>query len=193
MSPKSTADPAPLKLGAHMSIAGGYDRAVRAAGAVGFQTVQLFTKNNNQWKGAAITDAHVAAFRAALDETGVVDPVSHASYLINLAAPGDELYAKSVAALADELTRSWVGQWPQLPDAMTEAAGYVAPTTVQLAGLTVPMGVTSASDDPIHPLEVGVEWVAAAPYASLRTVALADIGTDPGTLGTACLDALNDL
>ena len=43
----------PVKLGAHMSIAGGCDRAVRAAHAVGFQTVQLFTKNNNQWKAAA--------------------------------------------------------------------------------------------------------------------------------------------
>jgi deoxyribonuclease-4 len=105
MSPKSTADPAPLKLGAHMSIAGGYDRAVRAAGAVGFQTVQLFTKNNNQWKGAAITDAHVAAFRAALDETGVVDPVSHASYLINLASPDEALWGKSIDAMVVEVER----------------------------------------------------------------------------------------
>ena len=43
----------PAKFGAHMSIAGGCDRAVRAAHAIGFQTVQLFTKNNNQWNGPA--------------------------------------------------------------------------------------------------------------------------------------------
>jgi pimeloyl-ACP methyl ester carboxylesterase len=110
-----------------------------------------------------------------------------------LAAAAARMRESSPPWLADELTRSWVGQWPQLPDAMTEAARYVAPTTIQLAGLTVPMGVASASDDPVHPLEVGVEWVAAAPYASLRTVTLADIGTDPGTLGTACLAALNDV
>ena len=94
--------------------------------------------------------------------------------------------------LAAELTRSWVGQWPDLPDAMTEAAQYVAPTSGQLATLAVPMGVASASDDPIHPLEVGVEWVAAAPYASLRTVTLAQIGAAPGALGIACLAALAD-
>ena len=41
------------KFGAHMSIAGGCDRAVWAAHAVGFATVQLFTKNNNQWKAPA--------------------------------------------------------------------------------------------------------------------------------------------
>ena len=68
----------------------------------------------------------------------------------------------------------------------------MAPTSGQLATLAVPMGVASASDDPIHPLEVGVEWVAAAPYASMRTVTLAQIGAAPGALGIACLAALAD-
>jgi deoxyribonuclease-4 len=105
MPRESTSPLPPLKLGAHMSIAGGYDRAVRAAHAVGFGTVQLFTKNNNQWKGAPITDAHVAAFRGALDETGVVDPVSHASYLINLASPDETLWEKSIDAMTVEVER----------------------------------------------------------------------------------------
>jgi pimeloyl-ACP methyl ester carboxylesterase len=95
--------------------------------------------------------------------------------------------------LADELTRSWLGQWPALPDALEEASRYVAPTCAQLEGLSVPMGVTSAVDDPVHPLEVGLEWVAAAPRAALRTVTLADIGADPGALGAACLAALGDV
>jgi pimeloyl-ACP methyl ester carboxylesterase len=95
--------------------------------------------------------------------------------------------------LADELTRSWVGQWPELPDAMEAAARYVAPTSGQLEMLTAPMGVVSAADDPIHPVEVGVEWVAAAPYASLRTITLVELGTDPAALGAACLAALSDL
>jgi pimeloyl-ACP methyl ester carboxylesterase len=95
--------------------------------------------------------------------------------------------------LADELTRSWVGQWPDLPDAMEAAARFVAPTCAQLETLVTPMGVASASDDPIHPLEVGVEWVAAAPSASLRTVTLAQIGADPAALGAACVAALSDI
>jgi len=104
-----------------------------------------------------------------------------------------QMRASSPAWLADELTRSWVGQWPQLPDAMEEAASYVAPTCPELEGLTAPMGVASASDDPIHPLEVGIEWVAAAPRAALRTVTLDQIGADPGALGAACLAALWDV
>jgi pimeloyl-ACP methyl ester carboxylesterase len=110
-----------------------------------------------------------------------------------LVAATARMRASSPAWLADELTRSWVGQWPDLPDAMEAAAHYAAPTPSQLETLTTPMGVVSASDDPIHPVEVGVEWVTAAPNASLRTLTLADFGTDPAALGAACLAALNDL
>jgi len=95
--------------------------------------------------------------------------------------------------LAAELTRSWVGQWPALPDAMDAAARYVAPTARELAGLTVPMGVAAATDDPIHPVEVAVEWASAAPAAALRTFTLDQLGADPGVLGAACVAALAEL
>src|SRR3954462_9390020 len=93
------------KFGAHMSIAGGCDRAVRAAQALGFQTVQLFTKNNNQWKVPALTEAQVSAFRVALVESGIVDPVVHNSYLINLASPDDALWNRSIDAMTVEVER----------------------------------------------------------------------------------------
>ena len=95
----------PRKFGAHMSIAGGCDRAVRAAQAVNFETVQLFTKNNNQWNAPALSAEHVAAFRLALDETGIVDPVAHTSYLINLGSPDDTLWQKSIDAMTVEVER----------------------------------------------------------------------------------------
>jgi len=88
-----------------MSIAGGCDRAVLAASRVGFQTVQLFTKNNNQWKAPELTEAHCAAFRRALAETGVSGPVAHNSYLINLASPDDVLWNKSIDAMVVEVER----------------------------------------------------------------------------------------
>ena len=110
-----------------------------------------------------------------------------------LVAATSRMRASSPQWLAEELTRSWVGQWPALPDAMTAAAHYVAPTSGQLATLAVPLGVAAASDDPVHPLEVGVEWIAAAPYASMRTVTLEQIGSDPSSLGTACMAALDDV
>jgi hypothetical protein len=42
----------------------------------------------------------------------------------------------------------------------------------------------------VHPVEVAVEWVTAAPRAALRTVTLDEIGADPAVLGAACVSAL---
>jgi pimeloyl-ACP methyl ester carboxylesterase len=109
-----------------------------------------------------------------------------------LVSATSQMRASSPPWLADELTRSWAGQWPSLPDAMEAASRYVSPTGAELRRLTVPMGVAAASDDPVHPLEVGLEWVAAAPRAALRTVTLDDMGVDPSVLGAACLAALLD-
>ncbi|BBZ75394.1 hypothetical protein MANY_07310 [Mycolicibacterium anyangense] len=109
-----------------------------------------------------------------------------------LAATTARMRASSPAWLADELTRSWLGQWPELPDAMDEAAGYVCPTTAALERLAVPMGVVAATDDPIHPLEVALEWVSAAPRAAVRTVTLDEFGPQPAVLGAACVAALQE-
>jgi pimeloyl-ACP methyl ester carboxylesterase len=104
-----------------------------------------------------------------------------------------QMQASSPRWLADELTRSWVGQWPALPDAMEQASRYCAPTCAELAGLSTPMGVVAATDDPVHPLEIGLEWAAAAPRAAMRTITLDELGSDPTVLGAACLAALLDV
>lgn len=93
-------------LGAHMSIAGGYYKAADAAGALGMETVQLFTKNNNQWRAKEITDEDVSLFRQSIETHGLKHPCSHASYLINMGSPDVELWQKSVDAYTHELERA---------------------------------------------------------------------------------------
>ena len=110
-----------------------------------------------------------------------------------LAATTTQMRSSSPPWLADELARSWRAQWPQLPDAMEEAAAYVAPTRSDLTRLAAPLAVVGAVDDPIHPLQVAVDWATAAPRAALRTVTLDEIGLDPAALGAACLAALAGL
>ena len=92
--------------GSHLSIAGGYYKAVDAAAELGFETVQLFTKNNNQWAGKPLTDEDIRQFRAAIERTGIQRPCAHDSYLINLASPDDLLWEKSLNALVEELHRA---------------------------------------------------------------------------------------
>ena len=95
-----------VKIGAHMSIAGGYYKAVEAASQFSMDVVQLFTKNNNQWAAKPIADVDCKLFREALERTGVSRPLSHASYLINLASPKDELWQKSIDSMVIELQRA---------------------------------------------------------------------------------------
>jgi deoxyribonuclease-4 len=93
-------------LGAHQSISGGYYRAVELAHELDCDCVQLFTKNNNQWRAKELTDDDAERFRGALDRLGVRHPLSHDSYLINLASPDDALWNRSVDAFHVELVRA---------------------------------------------------------------------------------------
>ncbi|HTI51496.1 MAG TPA: TIM barrel protein, partial [Planctomycetaceae bacterium] len=93
-------------IGAHMSIAGGYYKAIEQAATLGMTTCQLFTKNNNQWRAKPLTSPEVDDFRRVLRETGVSHPCAHDSYLINLASPNDELWNKSLDAFVVELERA---------------------------------------------------------------------------------------
>ena len=93
-------------LGAHMSVAGGYYKAIDRGADVGCQCIQVFTKNNNQWKAPEITDQHVQQFKDKVAEHKIKYLLSHASYLINLASPKEELRQKSIAAMVIELQRA---------------------------------------------------------------------------------------
>lgn len=93
-------------LGAHMSIAGGLYKAVEAGAALGMDTVQIFTKNNNQWRSVPLSDQSVDLFQQTLAATGLRHPIAHASYLINLASPNDDLWRQSLQAFVDEMRRA---------------------------------------------------------------------------------------
>lgn len=95
-----------LRIGAHMSVAGGVSKAVDRAVAHGCEALQIFTKNASQWRGKPLDPAEVKAFRRRIDETGITPVVSHASYLINLATTFPVLREQSLAAFADELDRA---------------------------------------------------------------------------------------
>lgn len=94
-----------LWLGAHMSIAGGLDKAIDHALAVESDAVQVFTKNQRQWNAKPIADEDAERFRSRMKESGLKGVVAHNSYLINLASQKDDLWEKSIAAMRDELER----------------------------------------------------------------------------------------
>ena len=93
------------RLGAHVSIAGGVDKAVLTAREVGCQALQIFVKSSNQWRAAPFREGEVERFRANLAATGIGPVVAHDSYLINLCSPEAALWEKSLEAFLVELDR----------------------------------------------------------------------------------------
>jgi deoxyribonuclease-4 len=92
-------------LGAHVSVAGGLDKAFARATKSGCTALQIFTKNANRWHVKPISAIEATAFRQAWHESGIGPVVAHDAYLINLASPKSDVWEKSKNALRDELCR----------------------------------------------------------------------------------------
>ena len=95
-----------LRIGAHMSVAGGVSKAVDRAVLHGCESLQIFTKNANRWQSQPLDPVEIKRFRARLAETAIAPAVSHASYLINLATTMPKLRTMSIEGLVDELDRA---------------------------------------------------------------------------------------
>src|SRR5262245_2268256 len=85
-------------LGAHLSIAGGMHHAIEQALRLGCTTVQVFVKNQRQWRAAPLRPDDLNRWRELLATPEFGPTLAHASYLINLAAASPELYEQSQAA-----------------------------------------------------------------------------------------------
>ena len=95
-----------MLLGAHMSIAGGVDKAFERGQHAGCDVIQIFTRNNNQWDAPPLTHKQAAQFIAQKKKTGINCVAAHDCYLINIASPDKMLREKSQQALIDEVERA---------------------------------------------------------------------------------------
>jgi deoxyribonuclease-4 len=94
-----------LAFGAHVSVAGGVDKAFARADEFAMEAIQVFTKSERQWKARPLENEVVERWYSERARTGIEKIVSHASYLINLASPKDDLRLKSILAFQEELER----------------------------------------------------------------------------------------
>lgn len=93
-----------MLLGAHMSIAGGVEKSITRGREIGCRAIQIFTKNNNQWKAKPLGTEEIRQFKE-LREVSRMFVMGHTSYLINLASPDDDLWKKSVESFLTEMER----------------------------------------------------------------------------------------
>lgn len=94
-------------LGAHVSTAGGVDKAIDRALIIGATAMQIFVKNNMQWFAAApFTAPELRAFHEHAERARLGSVFGHSGYMINLAAANPDFLAKSRRALKEELLRA---------------------------------------------------------------------------------------
>lgn len=102
----------PMLLGAHTSIAGGIDKAIERGASLNCTTIQIFTKNSNQWTGKALGPDEVERFHLLRKKSQINPVIAHDSYLINIGSGNKGLWDKSINALIDEIERCRILEIP---------------------------------------------------------------------------------
>ncbi|MFQ5904052.1 MAG: deoxyribonuclease IV, partial [Candidatus Binatia bacterium] len=90
---------------AHMSIAGGVDKALLEGKKVDCDVIQIFTKSSRQWAAQPYSKEEIQNFLHNQKETGIVTVIAHDSYLLNLGSPDEGLRKRSIQAFIDEMER----------------------------------------------------------------------------------------
>jgi len=95
-----------MRLGFHISIAGGLAKVVPRALRRGCTTLQLFSSSPVQWERPPLDAEECQQFLQQLAAYNIQPHFVHASYLLNVASPNQELRQRSISHLGDELQRA---------------------------------------------------------------------------------------
>ncbi|UCE05616.1 MAG: deoxyribonuclease IV, partial [bacterium] len=95
-----------MLIGAHVSISGGLDQAPLRGEEIGCTAIQIFTKNQMQWKARPLSNQEIEQYQQSLINSSIQSIVAHDSYLINLGSPEEKLLKKSRQAFLDEMDRA---------------------------------------------------------------------------------------
>ena len=95
-----------MRLGFHISIAGGLSQVLPRALRLGCETIQFFSRNPRAWRDSLIHRDEIQKFKEALAQTDIFPIFLHTPYLLNLASQNQDLYARSISYLGDELEQA---------------------------------------------------------------------------------------
>jgi len=96
-----------MRIGCHVSISGGVDRAVQNALERKCTAFQIFTRNPRGWRAKELGSAEISRYKSSLEESGIErsDTCAHMPYLPNLASTNLQGHAKSTDTLVSEVER----------------------------------------------------------------------------------------
>ncbi len=90
-----------MKVGAHVSSAGGMDKAIDRGQAMGAEAIQMFISSPQGWAFKPIAPSVKEAFREKAVQAGIGPTFLHCIYLVSLGSPTEENLQKSVGALTN--------------------------------------------------------------------------------------------
>jgi deoxyribonuclease IV len=96
-----------IRVGFHVSIAGGISNSVNNAKKIGCTAFQIFSRNPRGWAAKPLLQDEVDSFKNRLCASGIekTSVIVHMPYLPNLSGPPGELYERSVKTLTEEIQR----------------------------------------------------------------------------------------
>src|SRR5579864_8208150 len=92
-----------MLIGAHVSQAGGLQKAVERGVERGCEAIQIFNQSPRMWRPTAYDEDDYTAFREAIGATSINAVLIHAVYLVNCASEDREIRTKSLASLIQSL------------------------------------------------------------------------------------------
>jgi deoxyribonuclease-4 len=95
-----------VRIGAHVSVAGGLGRAVGNAAAAGCESLQVFVSNARGWAPPPVDPAADERFRADLAAAGLGPLFVHAPYLVNFASASPATLERSREVVAATLAKA---------------------------------------------------------------------------------------
>lgn len=97
------------KLGAHVSTAGGFEKALTHLSNIGGNVLQIFSASPRGWNFAKTDPLQTSRFREAKAKLHISDVFFHASYLINLADGGKTGHMSKLSLIAELKAASALG------------------------------------------------------------------------------------
>ena len=139
-----------MLIGAHVSNAGGLDRAVERGVERDCDAIQIFSQSPRMWRPTAYTEDDFAEFREAMAASRIKAVLIHAVYLINCATTDREMRKKSLAALSQSLrVGNGIGAVGVVLHAGSAKTGDV-PKAIKRAGKVIKEALAETDKCPLH-------------------------------------------
>jgi deoxyribonuclease IV len=169
--------------GIHASVGGGPCAALETFARLALPAGQVFTSNQQQWKGRTVPDGENGIF----SRPGGPLVIAHASYLINLASTRPDVAQKSITALLEELLRMrTLGiRWLVMHPGAHLGAGPEAGLEMVAAGVASVLGKIPGNSGILFENTAGQGTTLGASFQELSH--LLDLTGMPGRTGV-CLD-----